>query len=170
MRRTGSRQVASAITISQLDRRIEVTNPRDELGHLAETLNRLIERLEDAVSEIRRFTADASHELRTPLAILRSEAESALRKSRTEEEYEATLRVVVDEATRLGKLADQLLLLSRQDAGLDAILMDQVEIDPVLLDVVESLAPLAETREVTPRISRWGAFTTTSAMRNPRSL
>lgn len=140
--------VANSITISQLDRRIAVSNPHDELGHLAETLNRLIERLEDAVTEIRRFTADASHELRTPLAILRSEAESALRKSRSEEEYQATLRVVVDEATRLGTLADQLLLLSRQDAGLDAVLVDLVEIDPILLDAVESLSPLADSREV----------------------
>lgn len=140
--------VANSITISQLDRRIEVTNPHDELGHLAETLNRLITRLEDAVIEIRRFTADASHELRTPLAILRSEAESALRKSRTAEEYQTTLRVVVDEATRLGKLADQLLMLSRQDAGLDAVLIDLVDIDPVLLDVVESLGSLAESRDV----------------------
>lgn len=140
--------VANSITISQLDRRIAVSNRHDELGHLAETLNRLIERLEDAVTEIRRFTADASHELRTPLAILRSEAESALRKSRSEEEYQATLRVIVDEATRLGTLADQLLLLSRQDAGLDAVLVDLVEIDPILLDVVESLSPLADSREV----------------------
>lgn len=140
--------VANSITISQLDRRIEVSNPHDELGHLAETLNRLIERLEDAVTEIRRFTADASHELRTPLAILRSEAESALRKSRSEEEYQATLRVVVDEATRLGTLADQLLLLSRQDAGLDAVLIDMVEIDPILLDVAESLSLLADSRQV----------------------
>lgn len=144
--------VANSITISQLDRRIEVSNPHDELGHLAETLNRLIERLEDAVTEIRRFTADASHELRTPLAILRSEAESALRKSRTDEEYRATLRVVVDEATRLGKLADQLLMLSRQDAGLDAVLIDAVEIDPILLDVVDSLGSLAASRGVVLKV------------------
>ena len=69
-------QVAASITISDLDRRIEVVNPHDELGHLAGTLNSLIARLEQAVDEIQRFTADASHELRTPLAVLRSEAES----------------------------------------------------------------------------------------------
>ncbi|MBA2115591.1 sensor histidine kinase [Bremerella alba] len=140
--------VANSISISQLNRRIEVSNPHDELGHLAGTLNRLIARLEHAVDEIRRFTADASHELRTPLAILRSEAESALRKSRTEEEYQATLRVVIDEATRLGTLADQLLNLSRQDSGIDTHRVDSVEIDPIMLDVVETLRPLAETRKI----------------------
>lgn len=141
-------RVADTITISQLDQRIEVDNPHDELGRLASTLNRLIARLESAVDEIRRFTADASHELRTPLAILRSEAESALRKSRSSDEYQAALGIVVDEATRLGKLADQLLTLSRHDAGLGATRMDPVEIDPLVCDVVESLKRLADSRGI----------------------
>ena len=141
-------QVAAAITISDLDRRIEVTNPHDELGHLATTLNSLIARLERAVDEIQRFTADASHELRTPLAVLRSEAESALRKIRTPEEYERTLTVVVEEATRLGRLADQLLSLSRHDAGLTECRQEAVRVDALLLDVVEQLRPLAAGRGV----------------------
>ncbi len=141
-------RVAAAITISDLDRRIEVLNPHDELGHLATTLNSLIARLERAVDEIQRFTADASHELRTPLAILRSEAESALRKPRTPEEYERTLTVVVDEATRLGCLADQLLSLSRHDAGITECRQDPVCVDALLLDVVDKLQPLAEVRGV----------------------
>lgn len=141
-------RVAESITISGLDRRIEVANPHDELGHLATTLNTLIARLERAVDEIRRFTADASHELRTPLAVLRSEAESALRKLRTAEEYEQTLKVVVDEATRLGCLADQLLSLSRQDAGISECRLELVRIDALLLDVVDLLRPLTESRGV----------------------
>ncbi len=141
-------QVAAGITISDLDRRIEVTNPHDELGHLATTLNSLIARLERAVDEIQRFTADASHELRTPLAVLRSEAESALRKRRTPEEYEQTLSIVVEEATRLGCLADQLLSLSRHDAGVTECRQESVRVDALLLDVVEQLRPVAEARGV----------------------
>lgn len=146
-------QVAAAITISGLDRRIEVTNPHDELGRLATTLNSLIARLERAVDEIQRFTADASHELRTPLAVLRSEAESALRKRRTPEEYEQTLSIVVDEATRLGCLADQLLTLSRHDAGVTECRRESVRVEALLLDVVEQLRPLAEARGVTLEFS-----------------
>lgn len=141
-------KVVELITISQLNRRIVVANPHDELGRLAGTINELIARLEQAVEEIRRFTADASHELRTPLAVLRSEAESALRKSRTEEEYKAALKVIVDEATRLGTLADQLLTLSRQDAGIVHHRGDPVQVDALLLDVAELLRPLAASREV----------------------
>lgn len=142
-------EVAAAITISDLHRRIEVTNPHDELGHLATTLNSLIARLERAVNEIQRFTADASHELRTPLAVLRTEAESALRKPRTPEEYRSALSVVIEEATRLGRLADQLLNLTRNDSGLTACIQESVRVDAVLLDVAEQLRPLAAARGLT---------------------
>lgn len=141
-------RVAAGITISGLDQRVEVSNPHDELGRLALTINSLIGRLERAVAEIQRFTADASHELRTPLAILRSEAECALRKSRTVQEYERTLTVVVDEATRLGRLADQLLTLSRADTGASPIPRECVRLDALLLDVAETFEPLAARQKV----------------------
>ncbi|MEO8268775.1 MAG: ATP-binding protein [Aureliella sp.] len=140
--------VANSITIDHLDRRIEIVNPNDEIGQLSATLNSLIARLENAVNEIQRFTADASHELRTPLAALRSEAESALRSKRTPVEYERTLAVVVDEATRLGRLTDQLLNLSRLDAGTVHYRRDFVRLDALLLDVAEQLRPLAQQRNV----------------------
>jgi signal transduction histidine kinase len=88
--------VANSIDISCLDRRVEVSNPHDEIGKLAAALNSLIARLERAVSEIRRFTADASHEIRTPIAALRAEAELALRPLRTPDEYVRALEVVVE--------------------------------------------------------------------------
>jgi heavy metal sensor kinase len=142
-------RVADAITIDHLDRRIEVTNPHDEIGCLAATLNSLIARLECSVNEIQRFTADASHELRTPLAALRSEAESALRSRRSPEEYEETLTIIVAEATRLGRLADQLLNLSRHDAGIISYEHESVRLDALLLDVADQLRPLADQRNVT---------------------
>ena len=138
----------NAITISNLDRRIEVVNPHDEIGCLATTLNSLIARLEGAVSEIRRFTADASHELRTPLAALRHEAESALRSPRSSEEYEQTLAIVVEEATRLGRLTDQLLNLSRDDAGIMTRPFECVRLDALIQDVADQLRPLAVERGV----------------------
>jgi heavy metal sensor kinase len=141
-------QLAKSITIDTLDRRVDVPNPRDEIGQLAATLNSLIERLELAVHEIKRFTADASHEIRTPLAALRMEAELALRSNRSPEQYQCALRVVVDEATRLGKLADQLLNLSRLDAGIVRTVRAHVRLDAIVRDVTEQLQPVAEHRGV----------------------
>src|SRR5437016_4311981 len=64
-------RAANQITADRLSQRVEVDNPDDELGALAQTLNRMIERLERSFMEIRLFTADASHELRTPLTAMR---------------------------------------------------------------------------------------------------
>lgn len=139
---------ASSITISDLHRRIVVSNPHDELGRLATTLNSLIARLERAVAEIQRFTADASHELRTPLAVLRAEAESALRQARSASEYKRSLEIVADEAARLGNLADQLLNLSRYDAGITVYRRENVRVDALLLDVADQLRPLAARRNI----------------------
>src|SRR5262249_60126794 len=61
------RRQTQEITAERLDRRLPVSNPGDELGRLAATINEMIGRLERSFAEIRRFTADASHELRTPL-------------------------------------------------------------------------------------------------------
>ncbi len=138
----------NAINISSLDRRVQILNPDDEIGKLAVAVNSLIARLERAVNEIHRFTTDASHEIRTPIAALRLEAESILRSPRTPEEYEKTLGVVLEETTRLGKLADQLLKLSRHDAGIMRCQHDPVQLDALLLDVVEQVKSMAKERQI----------------------
>ena len=141
-------EMANSVTINSLNRRVEVHNPRDEIGRLAATLNSLIERLELAVNEIKRFTADASHEIRTPLAALRMEAELALRADRSPEQYKSALQVVVNEATRLGRLADQLLSLSRLDSDMIECVRAPVQLDAMLQDVVEQLQPMASDQRV----------------------
>jgi heavy metal sensor kinase len=139
---------ANAIDISCLNHRIEVVNSGDEIGKLASALNSLIDRLESAVSEIRRFTADASHEIRTPIATLRTEAESALQTSRTVDEYRDSLVIIAEEAARLSRLTDQLLHLSRYDAGIVLQIKDNVRLDALLLDVIDQLRPVAAARGI----------------------
>ncbi len=126
-------ETANAITIDNLDCRIEVPNPHDELGRLAETLNSLIARLDRAVGEIKRFTADASHEFRTPLAALKLEAELALRAERSPQQYRSSLSVIAEETNRLCRLADQLLNLSREDAGIAQPMEDRVPLHAVFV-------------------------------------
>jgi heavy metal sensor kinase len=142
-------EVANRITATDLHQRVEAVNPNDELGRLAQTINSLIDRLQKAIEEMRRFTADAAHELRTPLAVLHSGIEVALRVPRSGEEYRRALEAAADESNRLAKLADQLLFLSRQDAGMTQIEREEVRLDALLKDVVERFELPAQEAGVT---------------------
>jgi signal transduction histidine kinase len=111
------RHRAAAITASTPGRRLPVPAARDEIARLAETLNRMLDRLQSAFEHERRFVADASHELRTPLALLRTELEVALRRPRTRVELEDALRSAVEETERLTRLTEDLLLIARSEQG-----------------------------------------------------
>lgn len=139
---------AREITVRRLNRRLEVVNPHDELGRLAATFNDLIARLENSFDEIRRFTADAAHELRTPLAVLRCETEVALDTARTTADYRHVLEEQLEEIERMSRLADELLLLCREDVGLTALRYQAVSVDRMLEDLVDALTASAEMREV----------------------
>jgi heavy metal sensor kinase len=111
------RRRAAEISTSSLDERLPVPPAHDEVSRLGETLNAMLARLEDGVERERRFVADASHELRTPLATLRAELELALRRSRTTQEFEHSIRSAAAETDRLARIADDLLILARAEQG-----------------------------------------------------
>jgi heavy metal sensor kinase len=142
-------EMANRITVTDLHQRVEVVNSRDELGRLAQTINSLIDRLQKAIEEMRRFTADAAHELRTPLAVLRSGIEVTLRIPRSADEYRRALEAAADESHRLARLADQLLLLSRQEAGMTQLEQEEVRLDALIKDVVERFEAAAQEAGVT---------------------
>lgn len=88
-----------------------------ELAHLASTLDDMLGRLDDSFRRERAFVDDASHELRTPLAIVRGELELALLHPGNADETRSTLQSSLNQVTRLGALAEDLLVLAR--AGVD---------------------------------------------------
>ena len=106
---------ANRITRNNLTERISLPPRPDELHTLAQSINALLQRIEQAVAREKQFTADASHELRTPLAVLKGTLEVLVRKPRTAAEYVASIRLSIQEIDRLTQLADQLLLLARFD-------------------------------------------------------
>jgi heavy metal sensor kinase len=142
------RAMTEEVTADRLDRRLPVANPHDELGRLALTINAMIGRLEQSFSEVRRFTADASHELRTPLAVLRTEAELALARSDGRAEQQQLLGSILEECERLTKLTDQLLTLSREDAGVAKANREPVDLSSLVRDVADTLSPLAEAGQI----------------------
>jgi two-component system, OmpR family, sensor kinase len=108
---------AEQITERDTTQRLPVPASHDEIQALGHTLNELLARLDAALARERRLLSDASHELRTPLAVLRAEVQVALRGERDATELRAALESVGEEAERLSRLADDLLVLARADQG-----------------------------------------------------
>src|SRR6185369_1113964 len=127
-------QQTKLITAQNLSSRLNVTNPRDELGGLALTINDLLLRLEQAFRQQQRFIADASHELRTPLAVLRSETEVALGKKRSTNEYEESLSLIKDEAERLSRIVEDLSILANQSPEMPPVILKE----PLVLNEIVS--------------------------------
>jgi len=107
---------ARAWSDRDLDERFGFGQPYDELTELAATLDQLLDRNAAALRRERRLTAEISHELRTPLARIAAEAELALRRTRTEEEYRAALDVVEQNARTMARIIDTLLAAARAGA------------------------------------------------------
>ncbi len=104
------------ITRNNLSERVPLPYYKDELYHLSEAINELLQRMETAVERERQFTSDASHELRTPLSTLRGTLEVLIRHPRSQAEYEAKISEGLYEIDRMGEMVEQLLMLARMDA------------------------------------------------------
>ena len=124
-------RTARDITGTNLSHRLEQLETGDELQRLSDTLNEMLTRIESAFLRVSQFTADASHELRTPIALIRTEAEIALRKSRDETEYKEALRHILLEAERTTTLIETLLSLARADAGRDPLHMQRIDLGAI---------------------------------------
>lgn len=110
------RREVAAIGGGSLDHRVPVPATADEISRLADTMNDMLERVEQAAERQTRFVADASHELRGPLTRIRSELEVDLAHPTTADP-QATHRSVLEETVAMQHLVDDLLVLARSDAG-----------------------------------------------------
>lgn len=127
--------------------RLPVADPSDEFGRLGNAFNRLLERLDTALAQQRRFLADAAHELRTPIARMRSESEARLASPAGTEDRLALERVR-DELGHTSKLIDELLHVARSDATTHPLQRVPVFLDDVVADVVARFEPDARTKQV----------------------
>ena len=141
-------QIARRIGTGDLRQRIRIKQVNDELGRLASTFNEMIAKLEGSFRRVKRFTADASHELKTPLTILRGEVEVGLKKKRTLKEYQRILTSNLEEVSRMSRIVDDLLILSRADMGELTMEREEVDLSSLAQEVWEGLQILAQERGV----------------------
>ena len=137
---------ARRIGAESLAERLPVANARDEFGQLAGVFNDTLSRLQDAFEQLRRFTADASHELRTPLTAMRSVGEVALQRSANAAEYREVIGSMLEEVDRLTRLVENLLTLTRGEAGRIPLTSALVDLSDLTATVSEGLHVLAEEK------------------------
>jgi heavy metal sensor kinase len=151
---------AEQIGVGNLSRRLEVPEPRDELRRLTETLNAMLGRIDASFRRITQFTADASHDLRTPVAVMRTTAEIALRRPRTQGEYREALRRILATSVETSDLLESLLTLARADAGAAGLEMHPLDLAIEVRKAQEQAAVLASEKSLrltlrTPETPVW---------------
>ncbi len=145
-------RTARAITVHNLDRRIQSTGVDDELGRLIATFNEMISRLQLSFSQAQQFSSDASHELRTPLTIMRGELELALRsKKHSNDEYRKVLSSALEETMHMSAIIDNLLTLAKADKGFNHLQMEDVWLRPIIQELFEDGEMLAERKQIVIR-------------------
>lgn len=140
---------ADRISDTNLHERLAMSGPRDELHLLADTIDRLLARLEAAFEAQRRFVANASHELRTPLAMMRTTLDVAIAKPvgvpAQTRELDAELRVDLDHADQL--LESFLTLAHAQNGQIDEC--DRVALEPLIRSALSDRADQIAAKELT---------------------
>jgi signal transduction histidine kinase len=137
---------ARSISIGNLSRRLPIVHTGDELQALAETCNEMLGRLEVAVNQITRFTADASHELRSPISFIYTLSECALRNPSLDAESAESFNEIVRECSEATQLLDDMLALARVDAGHADATFERLNLVDVFFEACTKARPFAEVK------------------------
>jgi heavy metal sensor kinase len=135
-----------SLSIGNLAERLPIGHTGDELQRLAETCNEMLARLETAVAQIKRFTADASHELRSPLSYIFMVSESALRNPDLPVQCREWFEEILAESQEATHLLEDMLLLARADAGHVDIPFEATDLVPLVEDALERARVPAEAK------------------------
>jgi signal transduction histidine kinase len=127
------------ISITSLHLRVPEGNGTDEIGRLAKTFNKMLERLETSFGTQKSFIANASHELRTPLTSINGQIEVLMMKDRTTEEYKNTLGSVLEDIKSLIDLSNRLILIARTSSEGPSGYNNIISIDEIIWQALEEM-------------------------------
>lgn len=140
---------AQAIDAGDLSRRIEYQGSADEVGRLAATFDRMLDRLEAAFEREHRFIGDAAHELRTPLTAMKGRVEVTLSRPRTVDAYTETLQEIEGQVDRLIHLSNDLLFMARLDQDMrHPRHREEVVLSDLLPAIIDQVQPLAGQKDI----------------------
>jgi two-component system, OmpR family, heavy metal sensor histidine kinase CusS len=141
-------QTAERITAAQLHERIDPARWPKELTALATAFDQMLDRLQESFTRLSQFSAGLAHELRTPINILMGEAEVALSRKRSPEEYREVLESSLEEFGRLSRMIDGLLFLARADSAARMIERPRIDARKEIEAVVEFHDAMAQEQGI----------------------
>lgn len=141
-------QSAEKIRQGALDHRVETDVPDDEIGRLARTINEAFDSYYAALQRLDRFSFDAAHQLRNPLAAIRTRAEVCLQNDRPPAEYQEAIATMLEDAQRLGRTVDQLLMLARLGRADMSSMFEAVDVNELFRKTLETLTPVFEVNSI----------------------
>ncbi|MDN4571712.1 heavy metal sensor histidine kinase [Pandoraea sp. XJJ-1] len=160
--RTGLRPVKDigmqthSIEASRLSERLKIALAPDELQDIAEAINRMLDRLEDAFRRLTQFSSDIAHDIRTPLSNLISSTQVTLSRPRTLDEYQSLLESHMEEYDRLRRMVENMLFLARADNAKHALRLEWLDANTELTNIASYFEAVAEERELCIRVSAEG--------------
>lgn len=131
-----------------LSQRINLQGGKDEIYDLAETFDRMFDRLQNSFEAEKQFTSDASHELRTPTAVITSHCEDALKNTENPEETEKALQIILQQARKMSGLIAQLLTLARTENARQKLDLELVNLSEIAEIVVEEQRLIAANKKI----------------------
>jgi heavy metal sensor kinase len=140
--------IAEQITSRNLNERLPGSQTGDEIEQLTKALNRMMSRLEESFHHVHRFSADVSHEIRTPLTILRAELEELIRSTDLRSESRDSAASALEEAERLSRVAEQLLEMTRLEAGEMLAASSRVDLSGLTQNAVDQMRLLTEEKQI----------------------
>lgn len=142
-------KTARNITLEDLGARVKTKHVDEEMRYLVDAFNDMISRLEKSFKYIAEFSSHVSHELKTPLAIIKGESELAMHKERDIEEYKRVIRVNLEEAERMLKIIEDLLLLTRLDYRPHVFRFEQIDLIEFMREIYEQASILSNKKGIT---------------------
>jgi heavy metal sensor kinase len=146
---------AEQIGTNTLGERLPVIPTGDEMERLSISLNRMIDRLEQALAHNRRFSADVSHELRTPLTIMRGELEPLVENPEVPPQTLDAIGSVLEEIDRMSDIVESLLAISKLDVP-SSMPRSPVNLNALAVSTVDQMQLLAEDKQLIVRASTAG--------------
>ena len=144
----GFSSLTARTSAERLDARLALQELPPELVPLGESFNAMLQRLDDSFRRLREFASDLAHELRTPISALMTQAEVALSRSRSADDYREVLYSAMEEYDRLARMISDMLFLARSDNGLLIPSCVRIDVRDEVLALYDFYDALADSKQI----------------------